>query len=881
MHIGRSMPSPSISRVAHSRCLAYRDVARAGVLALLTGVLACGGERPTEAKPSHGSGLTFRLVLPSGTALDTLTWTGAPRTLGAQVVDTAGKATPMAATWASRDTTVARVSQDGVVTAQDDGATWVLALATVAGVSTSDSARVVVHRQPGRLELRDTYAPPPGNVFTGSTPAFTLPVVQKRQLAAAVLDSGGRSVPSSATVAWQSSHPEFISVDATGLVTAVAPGATTVTASIPAGAGTVTASVAVSTYVRALTIDTDTIDVGVGQLTTTAYAPGPGVRLEAFGSGETVVLSLTASDTSVVSVPAQVSAFEPSTNGSVVGLAFAGRRPGLARVTITAPGFTAASTVVRVTSPRLHLGYWTVSDPTITALAGTLPFFEVVTFDGRGHPRRVAAQFPLIATSSDSSVVVPQNDPAGRMLEGDVDTNLNLVAQAPGRAWLRVSAAGYPAESLVVNVTRASATPRLQITGWPTYNGVSLVGVRQVLSPQQLVVSSSVPPTVSPIPDVTVTFTQRHPEVARIPASLPLRPDLTTGLRAFGWSGLAVGADTVVASAPGFEPVTFELRVTTPRLLVQGAPTSGRVTAPGTFTVTVGDSTGAQHIPLDGPIVLTATPSDPALLQVVDPVSVGTTSSGSFTVRVRFLDVGSGTVTLSDPAGRYASVTLPRVTIVSTAMVVAVGGETPGTGGTARATLGMTQRLAGANRATVIPSGGSVYDTDLRVRSSESRLVQAQLLPVEPNANGQRSVALTGGDTTGSAWVVFTAPGLQADSVRVDVGRGALGVGPVTPAAGRRAFVAGDTVTVGITLLDPVGRVRPTDQAFSVLLTSTDTTVAVPVAEPVVVPAGATGTTARVRLRGPGTAVLRAQDARTGYARASDGVSGAITVVAP
>ncbi|GJG85716.1 hypothetical protein tb265_08970 [Gemmatimonadetes bacterium T265] len=838
-------------------------------------VLGCGGEQTTQPRAGAApvARPAFRIVPPAGAAPDTLTWAGDARTLGAQLVDTAGKATAATATWVARDTAVVRVSQEGVVTAQNDGATWVVALATAPAANASDSTPVVVRRRAARIDVRASLG---GAVLAGSPPALAIAVTHTLRLMAGVVDSGNTPIPA-ARVSWQSSHPDVVTADTAGLLTAVAPGAATVTVTVAAGAGAITRSIAVTTTVRSLTVDTDTIDVGVGQLTSTAYAPGPAVALEAFGDGETVVLTMAASDTSVVAVPAQVSAFEPST-GSTVGLVFAGRRPGLARVTITAPGFTSASTVVRVTAPRLHLGLVGTPDPTIRVTAGAWPSVYLYTTDGRGNARRVQSRLPLTAVSSDPSVAAPMySAPEGWVPQGEVNGNVQLVTQAPGQAWVRVSAPGYPAESLAVVVAGTPSAPQLRVTGGPSYAGVSLAGARQVSTPDQLVLSS----TASPPPNVTVTLTQRHPEVARVPGSLPLAPDLTTGVRAFTWAGLAVGADTVVASVPGFESATFVLRVTTPRLVVQGAPTSGRVTAPGTFVVVVADSTGAQHLPLDGPVSLTATPSNPALLQVLDPVVVGTTSSGSLAVRVRFFDVGTGTVTLSDPAGRYPAVTLPPVTVASTPMVVAGGGGTAGTGGTARATLGMGQRLDGASGVTVIPSGGSAYDTDLHVRTTNARLVRAQLLPVGANAYGQRGVALVGGDTTGSGWVVFTAAGLQPDSLRVDVGRGALGVGPVAPAAGRSAFVAGDTVTVGLTVLDPAGVGRPTDQATTVLLTSTDTTVAVPVAGSVLIPAGATGTTTRVALRAAGSVVLRARDANPGYARAADGVSAGITVVAP
>ena len=820
---------------------------------------------------------TFHVATPTGAPLDTLGWTGATRLLGAQLVDSTGVATAVVATWIARDTTVVRVSQDGVVTAQANGATWVIGITTVQAANPADSVRVAVRRRAARIEVRDA---PGGTVLAGPSATLAVPVTQTRHLAAAVLDSGNVSL-SAVPVSWQSSRPDIATVDATGIVTALAPGVAAITASTAMSAGTVAQSVTVSTATRALTVDTDTIDVGVGQLTTGVLTPGPSVTPEALGGDETVPLSLVASDTGVVAVPAQVNVSQGAT-GLHAPLIFAGRRPGLARVTITAPGFTPATTVVRVTAPRIQFGLiGGASDPTVHTVVGAWPILNFTTDDGRGHPHRVAAALPFTITSSDTTVIVPINSvTTGVIPQGEVIASPQVIARAPGQAWIRVTAPAYAAESVAVYVAATGAPSQLLISSSLGGAGTWLAGGRQYFAPQSLGVASSVPSTLAPIPDVLVTFTQRHPDVVQLPASVPLRPDLTTGLRVFAWSGLALGADTVVASAPGFLPATFVLRVTTPQLVVQGAPTTGRVTGPGTFSVIVADSTGGQHFPLDGPVPLTATTSDATVLQVLDPVVVGTGTIGAAGIHVRFLDVGAATVTLRDPAGRYAPVTF-RVQVVSTPMVVSPGGDTPGSGGTSRATLGMTQRLDGGFRVTVIPSGGSAYDTDLHLRVTDARLVQAQLLPVETNVYGQRSVALVGGDTTGTAWVVFTAAGLQSDSLRVDVGRGGIGVGPFTLPAGRSTFVAGDTIAVALSILDPVGRVRRTDQAISMQLTSTDTTIAVPLAEPVAVAAGQSGTTARVRLRAPGSVVLRARDVRSTYARAADGVSTQITVVPP
>jgi hypothetical protein len=242
---------------------------------------------------------------------------------------------------------------------------------------------------------------------------------------------------------------------------------------------------------------------------------------------------------------------------------------------------------------------------------------------------------------------------------GEAFAELRAAPRGAGTAWLRVAAPGYAPESVSVRVTAAR---RLRFVD-PVYRDVArtVIGARQSSGLEDAVLVDGADGGGPPY--AVITLTQRHPERVRIAATLPV--DLTSGRRTLRFAGLAVGVDTLVASAPGLLPDTLVVHVSTPRLIVRGRsgertlPDSGRVTTPLAVSLFVGDSLGRAHFPLDGPVPLAATSSDAAVLRVGAAVTVGTSSGGSGDVWVRLLDVGTGTLTFSDPAGRLAPVTIP------------------------------------------------------------------------------------------------------------------------------------------------------------------------------------------------------------------------------
>ena len=161
----------------------------------------------------------------SFTALgDTLTMT-------ATAVDRAGRAGDASIQWMSGDTTVARVDSGGLVTAAGNGTTSISATAG----SVSASATVAVEQVPVTLTVL------PGSLtFVGVGDTATV--------MAAVADANGHEV-AGATAEWASRNASVATVDPTGLVTAIRPGSTEVTATV--------GSLAAAAGVKVLSISSD------------------------------------------------------------------------------------------------------------------------------------------------------------------------------------------------------------------------------------------------------------------------------------------------------------------------------------------------------------------------------------------------------------------------------------------------------------------------------------------------------------------------------------------------------------------------------------------------------------------------------------------------
>jgi len=218
-----------------------------------------------------------------------------------------------AVTWSSSDTTIARVSGSGVVTAVATGSATITA--TSEGQSGTSSVSVT----------------PVSVASVAVTPASaSVPVGQTVQLTATLKDANGNTL-SGRVVTWASSNSGIASVSASGLATAKAAGTATITATSEGKSGTSTVTVT-SVPVASVTVNPGSANLLVGQtvqLTATPKdASGNALsgRVVTWASGNTGVASVSGSG--LVNARAAGSATITATSEG---------QSGTAAITVTAP----------------------------------------------------------------------------------------------------------------------------------------------------------------------------------------------------------------------------------------------------------------------------------------------------------------------------------------------------------------------------------------------------------------------------------------------------------------------------------------------------------------------------------------------------------------
>lgn len=278
------------------------------------------GTATITASSEGKSGTATVTVIPAPVASVTVTpptatvIVGQTVTLAAKTFDGGGgELTGRAVTWSSSNTGIATVSQAGVVSGVAPG----VATITATSEGKSGSSTVTVNAP----------APAPVNSVTVDPTSVSLTTGGTRQVTATPRDAQGNALTGRA-VTWQSANTNVATVSAAGLITAVAPGNTTVTATSEGKSGSVAVTVT-APAIASVTVSPPTVTVNVAA-TTTLTATVRDVN-NAVVTGASVAW---ATDKPLVAVVNQ--------SGVVTGLL-----PGTATITATAGGKsgTAAVTV--------------------------------------------------------------------------------------------------------------------------------------------------------------------------------------------------------------------------------------------------------------------------------------------------------------------------------------------------------------------------------------------------------------------------------------------------------------------------------------------------------------------------------------------------------
>jgi uncharacterized protein YjdB len=241
--------------------------------------------------------------------------TGQTGTLTATTRDASNNVlTGRAVTWSSSNTGVATVAPNGTVTAAAPGSATI----TATSEGKSGTAAVTVTAVP---VASVTVAPTTASLTTGGT----------QQATATPRDAQGNALDGR-TITWQSANTGVATVSPTGLITAVAPGNTSVTATSEGKTGTVTVTVTAPPV--------GSVSVNPSAVTVTVAATAPLTATVRDVNGGTIPGAPVAWSTSnaLIAVVSQ--------NGTVTGLV-----PGTATITATSGGQSGACVVTVQLAP--------------------------------------------------------------------------------------------------------------------------------------------------------------------------------------------------------------------------------------------------------------------------------------------------------------------------------------------------------------------------------------------------------------------------------------------------------------------------------------------------------------------------------------------------
>lgn len=146
--------------------------------------------------------------------------------------------------WSSSEPTVATVTDAGLVTFVGSGSTAILATAR----GTSGFATIVSEANVATVQI--------------TASALTLPLGQTRQVTAKAYDAAG--VSQFRPITWASSSPSVATVSASGLITSVSQGTTTITATSESKVGSISFTVLPPAPVATVTLTPDYRPVAVG-----------------------------------------------------------------------------------------------------------------------------------------------------------------------------------------------------------------------------------------------------------------------------------------------------------------------------------------------------------------------------------------------------------------------------------------------------------------------------------------------------------------------------------------------------------------------------------------------------------------------------------------
>ena len=636
---------------------------------------------------------------------------GSTLTLNAAVMDPGGETVPQSRiSWASADASIAEVASNGVVTGRKVGTVL------IAASSRGKDAFASITVQPT----------PVGGVRL-SVSSRAMQVGQTFQIGAETVDASGNVLPNR-PVTWLSSDGSIATVNANGVVTALAPGAAIITASSEGRSAVATITVALVPVVSVV-VAPATSELVVGQTTQLTAQ----LKDEAGSILTGRAVTWTTNSPNVATVTSQ---------GLVTGV-------GAGSATITAASEGRSGTATITVAPR-PVSAVIVSPEAVTIFATQTVQLSALVTDDRGlvltgkqvtfssssnQVATVSSQGLVTGMSAGTAIITATSEGAtGRATITIAPDPVATVEISPSTASVVIGQTTQLA-AIARNVRGQALSGRTVIwtSSSPAVATVSTTGLVTGLSPGIAVIIASVDGkqgsatvTVRSVPVVSVSVTPSTASTI-VGQSVTLTATTKDGAgntltgRVVGWTssntsiatvtssgvvtGVGSGTATITASSEG---VSGSATVT-----VGGIPVASVTVSPSTASVLVGQTTTLSATLKDGngnvlsgrSITWTSSASSVATVSaagVVTGVSGGTatitaTSEGKS---------GSATVTVTSPPAAIASIVItpssPRVDEGKTIQLTATAydaGNNPITGVT------FTWASSNTNRATVNSTG--------------------------------------------------------------------------------------------------------------------------------------------------------------------------------
>jgi hypothetical protein len=641
-----------------------------------------------------------------------------------------------------------------------------------------------------------------------------------------------------AGIATVSPNPAYIpagQLAANIVIAAIGAGNTTIT---PAATGVNGTASTLYTYTAVLGQYPSSTLLGAGQ-----YYPNAQVSVTAYLQNA-LGITLASSDSTKVSVSPGSLTIPANTNYGffqINGLAL-----GAATITSQATAYTGGSTPVTVTTPRLGMSAYGG-----TTLNTTSPSQSIYVYaeDSTGASHYRISTLAITLSSSDTTVLKVLT-PSSTIAANSYYTASPLVIPggAGGTAWLKVTASGHTADSVLFTVVG----PKLSFD-WTNL----IIGAGQQ---DNNYYSQSVSTPNSVTSPLTVNISNSNPTAVTLPTSVIVTTG--TSIAPFTVTGNSVGTATFIASATGYQPDTASYTVTTPRLVMYGGYQLNNFGPAQAFTTYATDSAGSSHN-VTNALIITFTSTNPSVLTVT---GADTVQSGNYyTSHAAVTPVGTGSAKIIATATGYTPDTLTWTVV------------TPQLRYNSRySTVGKRQYYASGSYYVYTPSTrqSPLAVTITHLHHAVDTLSSGDALTIATNSN----IAYFGwsGLTLGTDTLVATAPGYLPDTAIYTVSTPRLYVYYYS-------FGSSTTTSPPVTLTVYVADSNYTTHypLDTVLVKATSSNIGViqPTASGFKIAAGSSYQQSVVDITGPGQAYMTYSDSLgTGYAPTQ---TDSITVTGP